>query len=293
MANLAASVRARLLNLAKERGEDYSLVLNRFATERFLYRLSVTPQRERLWLKGALLFNLWFDVPHRPTRDADFLGFGPEDAKALEGAISEVCAVLVADGIQFDPSTIKIEPIRDDNRYGGLRARFVGYLEKTRCTVQIDVGYGDAVTPGPQDAEYPTLLDDFPAPKLHVYPRETVVAEKLEAIVSLGMANTRMKDFFDIRVLIREGALDAKVLSKAIAATFNRRGTALPVDMGKALSDEFANDDGKQAQWKAFLSRNRIEAPSLKEVMTEIRGTLKDALHGANRKAYGQKAGQF
>lgn len=276
-ADLAASVRARLLNLAKERGEDYNLVLNRFATERYLYRLSLTPHRERFWLKGALLFDLWFGAPHRPTRDADFLGFGPEDPRILEAAVKEVCAVAVEDGIQFDISTIQIEPIREDDRYGGLRARFVGLLGKTRCSVQIDVGYGDAVTSGPEDVEYPTLLGDLPAPKLRVYPRETVVSEKLEAIVSLGMANTRLKHFFDIRMLIREGGLNSNVLGKAIATTFARRRTELPNEVAAALSDEFASDEAKRKQWKAFLAKNRIEAPKLEGVIAEIREGLAEA----------------
>lgn len=275
---LAASVHARLLNRAKERGEDFNLILTRYAIERFLYRLSLAPARETYWLKGALLFDLWFDVPHRPTRDADFLGFGPADVEALASTIREICGVAVDDGMEYDPASITIVEIREDARYGGLRVRLHGRLGNARCTVQLDVGYGDAVTPGPEEAVYPTLLDDQPPPRLRVYPRATVVAEKLEAMVSLGMANSRMKDYFDLRALAREGVLDARLLRDAIAATFQRRGTALPVNVPLGLSDEFARDATKRAQWKAFLGKNRLDAPTLDEVIVEIRDFVAEPL---------------
>jgi len=275
---LAASVHARLLNRARERGEDINLILTRYAIERFLYRLSLAPARETYWLKGALLFDLWFDVPHRPTRDADFLGFGPADVEALASTIREICGVAVDDGMEYDPASITIVEIREDARYGGLRVRLLGRLGNARCTVQLDVGYGDAVTPGPEEAVYPTLLDDQPPPRLRVYPRATVVAEKLEAMVSLGMANSRMKDYFDLRALAREGVLDARLLRDAIAATFQRRGTALPVNVPLGLSDEFAWDATKRAQWKAFLGKNRLDAPTLDEVIVEIRDFVAEPL---------------
>jgi len=280
---LAASMHARLLNRAKARGEDFNLVLTRFATERFLYRLSLLPAREVFWLKGALLFDLWFDVPHRPTRDADFLGFGPADAATLAAAMREVCEVEAADAIVFDAASIVVEEIREDARYGGLRVRLVGRLGNARCTVQLDVGFGDAVTPGPVEALLPTLLDDLPPPRLRVYPRAAVVAEKLEAIVSLGMANSRMKDYFDLRALAREGALDAPRLAQAIAATFARRGTALPANVPLGLSDEFAADPTKRAQWQGFLNRNRLTAPALDEVVAEVREFLAEPLRLARR----------
>jgi len=275
----AASIHARLLNRAKVRGEDFNLILTRYAIERFLYRLSLVPAREAYWLKGALLFDLWFDVPHRPTRDADFLGFGPADTEALASTIREICGIAADDGMVFDPASIVIEEIREDARYGGLRVKLLGRLGNTRCTVQLDVGYGDAVTPGPEEAVYPTLLDDQPPPRLRVYPRATVVAEKLEAMVSLGMANSRMKDYFDLRALAREGVLDARLLGEAIAATFQRRRTALPVGVPLGLSDEFARDATKRTQWKAFLGKNRLDAPALDEVIVEIRDFVAEPLH--------------
>lgn len=275
---LAASIHARLLNRAKARGEDFNLILTRYALERFLYRLSRVPAREAYWLKGAMLFDLWFDVPHRPTRDADFLGFGPMDTEALASTIRDICGVVVDDGMAYDPDSITVEEIREEARYGGLRVRLLGMLGNARCVVQLDVGYGDAVTPGPEEAVYPTLLDDQPPPRLRVYPRAAVVAEKLEAIVSLGMANSRMKDYFDLRALAREGALGARQLGDAIAATFQRRGTDVPVEVPLGLSDEFARDAAKRAQWKAFLGKNRLEAPTLDEVVEEVRRFVAEPL---------------
>lgn len=280
----AASIHARLLNRAKAHGEDFNLVLTRYAIERFLYRLSLVPAREAYWLKGALLFDLWFDVPHRPTRDADFLGLGPADTEALAITIREICGVAADDGMGFDPASITIEEIREDAHYGGLRVRLLGRLGKARCTVQLDVGYGDAVTPGPEEAVYPTLLDDQPPPRLRVYPRASVAAEKLEAIVSLGMANSRMKDYFDLRALAHEGVLDTRLLGDAIAATFQRRGTAVPVDVPLGLSDEFARDAAKRAQWKAFLSKNRLDAPTLDEVVAEVRRFVTEPLKLARQR---------
>ena len=153
----------------------------------------------------------------------------------------------------YDPASIKVQEIREEARYGGLRVTLHGRLRNARCPVQLDVGYGDAVTPGPEEAIYPTLLDDLPAPRLRVYPRESVVAEKLEAIASLGMTNSRMKDYFDLRALAHEGAVDPEVLTAAIAATFARRGTPLPDGLPLGLADEFARDRLKQSQWNAFL----------------------------------------
>ena len=275
-ANPAASIHDRLLNRAKASGEDFNLVLTRYAIERFLYRLSIGPAREVYWLKGGLLFNLWFDVPHRPTRDADFLGFGPMDIKALAQTMGEICTVEAGteDGMIFDPGSITIEEIREEIGYGGVRVKLVGKLGNARCPMQLDIGYGDAVTPGPEEAVYPTLLDDQPAPRLRVYPRATMVAEKLEAIVSLGMANSRMKDYFDLRALAHEGALDGQQLGDAIAATFRSRGTMLPVNMPLGLTDEFALDATKQTQWKAFLNKNKLDAPPLGKVIEEVRNFL-------------------
>ena len=277
-ANLPASIHARLLNHAKTMGEDFNQVLARYATERFLYRLSTLPAREQFWLKGAKLFDLWFNVPHRPTRDADFLGFGHVDAEVLRTTMTAICTVQADDGMIFDSDSIAIEDIREDARYGGLRVRLVGRLGNARSTIQLDVGYGDAVTPGPQEATYPTLLEGFPAPRLRVYPRETVVAEKLEAIVSLGMANTRLKDFYDLRALALEGRCDPQLLAEAISATFKRRGTPIPDELPMGLSTTFAEDSAKRTQWNAFLRKNKLGDVDFGSVIVEVRAFLEGPL---------------
>ena len=270
-ANRIASIRQRLLDRARMRGEDFQLVLDRFAVERLLYRLSISSHRDQFLLKGALLFALWFDQPHRPTRDADLLGFGQPDPERLAVLIAELCAIEGDDGLRFDVGSMTVEPIREEAAYEGLRIRLLAFLGDARCHVQWDVGFGDAVTPAPADVTYPVLLEGMPAPRLRVYPRETVFAEKLEAIATLGIANSRMKDYFDLLALLREGAMDQPVLTEAIRATFQRRATALPDGVPFGLTDAFATDAQKQSQWNAFLRRNRLVAPDLKAVVDELR----------------------
>ena len=277
----AASIHARLLKRARERSEDFNLVLTRFAIERFLYRLSQAPLGSALVLKGALLFDLWFDVPHRPTHDADFLSIGEHTAESLIAATGIACAVGSDDGMEFDAATITAEEIREEARYGGLRIKLLGRLGNARCPLQLDMGYGDAVTPGPDEAVYPTLLDELPAPRLRVYPRATVIAEKLDAIVSLGIANSRMKDYFDLHALVREGAVDSSVLADAITATLIRRATVMPDADPFGLSAEFALDKVKRTQWSAFLRKNRLEAPALDVVVAGIRENVRESLRTA------------
>lgn len=234
-------------------------------------------------VEGCDAFNLWFDSPHRPTRDADFLGFGEIDANALRDVVRKVSAIGTDDGMEFDPASVTVEEIREAARYGGLRVRVLGHLGKARCPLQLDVGYGDVVTPGAEEADYPTLLDDVPIPHLKVYPRATVVAEKLEAIASLGMANSRMKDYYDLHALALEGAIDADLLGEAIAATFGRRRTPLPDDLPVGLTAEFAGDVAKQTQWSAFLGKNRLAGRSLSEVVAGISRFVRDPLNRARR----------
>ncbi len=262
-ANLSASILARLLTLAKQRGDDYSLLLNRFGMERLLARVSTSPYADRFLLKGALLFALWYDTPHRPTRDADLLGFGPDDEANLIGTFRNIAVMDLGDGIMFDPESVKAQAIREDNTYGGTRITLVARIGSARCALQIDVGFGDAVTPGPQTVAYPTLLNDFQAPTLRVYPVYTVIAEKYQAMVMLGQANSRMKDFFDLAVIARRTELDGATLAAAITATFARRQTALPTGRPLALTKQFSEDAAKLRQWQAFLNKNRIAAASL------------------------------
>jgi predicted nucleotidyltransferase component of viral defense system len=284
-AGRAASIHARLLNLVRSSGEDFNLILNRYAVERWLYRLSVSDQREHFFLKGAMLFHLWFDTPHRPTRDVDFLGFGEIDANALRDVIRRVSLIESDDGMTFDPASVTVEEIREEARYGGLRARVMGFLGKAKCHLQIDVGYGDAVTPGAEDVAFPTLLEDVPIPHLRVYPRATVVAEKLEAITDLGMTNSRMKDFYDLRVLAQEDAIADGLLGEAIAATFERRQTPLPDDLPVGLTRAFADDVTRQKLWKTFLSKNHLDAPDLSAVIAEVGAFVREPLRLARRRS--------
>ena len=164
-------------------------------------------------LKGALLFTLWYDMPHRPTRDADLLGFGPSDLESIGRTFREIASIAVNDSITFDPGSVNTEEIRKDAGYAGARVVITGELAKARCKTQIDIGFGDAVTPGPVQAEYPVLIGDFPAPRLQTYPVYTVVAEKLHAIALLGMTNSRVKDYFDLQVMLERESLNMNTLA--------------------------------------------------------------------------------
>jgi predicted nucleotidyltransferase component of viral defense system len=270
----AASVRARLLNVAKATGTDFNLVLVRFALERLLFRLSTSAHSDRFVLKGALLFTLWYDLPHRATRDADLLGFGLSDTGSMASVFRDIASVAVDDGIVFDPASVRVGVIRKDAGYGGVRVTLNGKLANARCVAQVDVGFGDAVTPGPTDAVYPVLLDDLPAPRLRTYPVYTVVAEKLHAIVVLGMVNSRVKDYLDLVVIMEREALDEPTLALAIAATFQRRGTALPNAPPVGLSDEFALDPTRIALWQSLLKKNDIAHRPLVDVVTVLRVAL-------------------
>jgi len=272
--NLSASVLARLLALAKLRGDDYNLLLNRFAMERLLARISTSAHAGRFLLKGALLFALWYDTPHRPTRDADLLGFGPDDEENLIETFREVAAIDLGDGIVFAPDSVKADPIREDNTYGGTRITLLGRIGSARCALQVDVGFGDAVTPEPQTVVYPALLKDFQPPKLRAYPVYTVIAEKYQAMVMLGQANSRMKDFFDLAVIARRTELDGATLARAIAATFERRQTPLPSARPLALTEQFSQDPAKVRQWQAFLKKNRITAASLEDTVAVLDALL-------------------
>jgi len=284
--NPAASVRARLLNRARETRQDFNLILTRYALERLLYRLSISPHADQFLLKGALLFDLWFDVPHRPTRDADFLGLGSAELPHLETIFRDICRVDTEDGMTFRPDTVQAAEIRKDANYAGVRVTLLGLIDGARCPVQIDIGFDDAVTPGPVEVRYPVMLPDFQAPKLQVYPRYTVVAEKLEAIAALGIANSRMKDFFDLWILSRYTEFDGDTLRRAIRATFVRRKTTLPTEIPFGLTDEFARDTYKQTQWQAFLGKNSLEALELEVIVAAIRDFLLPPVAAAKADIY-------
>jgi predicted nucleotidyltransferase component of viral defense system len=271
VANVSASVRQRLLNLATERKEDFGLVLTRYGLERFLYRLSISPHRDAFVLKGALLLQLWTAEMYRPTRDLDLLGRGPSDIN-FRKVFSEVCAQSVEDdGLTFLPDTIRVGRIRDEEAYEGVRVRMEARLGNVRVPLQIDVGLGDTIVPASEEVEYPTLLK-FPPPKLHAYSKASVVAEKFEAMVKLGVANSRMKDFYDLWVLAQRFEFDSGTLAEAIQATFKTRRTTLPRSSPLALRAEFYELPAKQMQWRAFLRKSGLKADSsLKEIIEVIR----------------------
>jgi predicted nucleotidyltransferase component of viral defense system len=273
-ANRAASIRARLLNRARAEKADFNLMLTRYSLERLLYRLSISPWADQFLLKGALLFDLWFDQPHRPTRDIDLLGFGPADIATLTSVFRQICAQHADDGMVFDQASVLAAEIREEANYGGVRVTLLGALDGARCSVQVDVGYGDVVTPEPELVQFPPLLDDVAAPSLRAYPVYTVIAEKYEAIVSLGMANTRMKDYFDLWFLATYAEIDAATLRRAVQATFERRGTNMSLAMPTGLTDAFATDSIKHQQWRAFLAKSKLVAPELAEVVARLRHML-------------------
>ena len=281
--DLAASVRARLLNIAKAEGSNFNQILVRYALERFLYRLSQSTHADRFLLKGALLFTLWYDMPHRPTRDADLLGFGPSDLESIRQTFRDIASITVNDGITFDPDSVSAEEIRKGAGYAGARVVITGELAGARCRTQLDVGFGDAVTPGPVQAEYPVLIEDFPAPRLRTYPVYTVVSEKLHAIALLGMTNSRVKDYLDLWVMLDRESLNMNTLAQAICATFTRRGMAVPTKLPIGLSDEFAADPSRQALWTAFLKKNDLAMIPLADVVARVRSTLEPTIALAAR----------
>jgi predicted nucleotidyltransferase component of viral defense system len=282
--NVAASIRQRLLKIIHETGDDANLVWTRYATERLLFRLSVSPHAENFILKGAMLFMAWTGEAHRPTVDMDFLSYGENSSERLAGVFREVCRAEVAvDGLEFDPDTVKAAPIREEGKYQGQRVKLMAFLGKARIPIQVDVGFGDVVTPKPRIIIYPTLLD-LPAPRIRTCPRETVVAEKLQAMVVLGIANSRMKDFYDLYVLAENFDFDGAVLTRAIQATFRRRSTEIPHETPFALTEEFGRDAAKSVQWKGFVRKSGLEqgVPEFLDVLSHLREFLLPVLNAAS-----------
>ncbi len=256
--NIAASVRDRLLKRSRDTGEDFQFLLHRYAAERFLHRLGESAHRDRYVLKGAMLFPLWGGSIYRGTRDLDFTGYGSSTAIDVLAIMREVCAVpVVEDGLVFDAGTLTAESIRDDAEYNGLRTRLQAMLGVARIPMQIDIGFGNAIEPPATEADYPTLLD-MPAPRVRAYPREAVVAEKLHAMVVLGERNSRQKDFYDLYVLARQFRFEGERLTRAIAATFERRRTPIDARFPTAFTPRFYTDDARAGQWRAYLTRNTL-----------------------------------
>jgi hypothetical protein len=268
--NLPASVRQRLVNKAKETDRPFQEVLQYFAMERFLYRLTQSRHANKFVLKGALMFTAWGGPSSRPTKDIDFLARMDNAVEAVVEAMKQICGQVVEpDGLVFDVDSVAGEAIKEDADYSGVRITFVVTLQNARVSMQIDMGFGDVVTPKAAMTGYPALLD-FPAPQLLGYPRETVVAEKFEAMTKLGMLNSRMKDFYDLWVLSRQFEFDGTTLATAIQRTFANRKTAV-VSRPTALTPGFGSEASKQAQWQGFLRKTRLDGvPSLQVVIDDL-----------------------
>jgi hypothetical protein len=266
--------------MAERRGESFNLLVVRFGVERLLYRLSQSRHANRFLLKGAMLFALWDEKAPRPTQDVDLLSFGPTELKDIESTFREILDTPVpADGLIFKVETIRVEHIREADAYGGVRVRFIAMLGTGEVPMQVDLGVGDVVTPVAKKSVFPALLD-FPAPCIRAYPIYTVVAEKFEAMVKLGITNSRMKDFFDVWFLARRFEFDGTMLHQAIQATFARRQTIIDHQLPFPLKDDFATNSVKQIQWSAFLRRNGLSGAPLnfQEVIEAIRGFVEPAL---------------
>lgn len=288
--NLAASISARLNHLSRERRIDHQRTLAQFGAERLLYRLGQSPYRDRFVLKGGMLFYLWSDAMPRATKDIDFLGCGgPWSDAEVRAVFEELCRLPVPeapDGLEFRPESIEVADIREGREAGGKRVTMLAMLGKSKLVLQIDIGFGDAITPGYVEAEFPVLLD-LPAPAIRHYPPETVVAEKWEAIIQLDLVNSRLKDFFDLWAWGHRFEFEGGVLVAAITATFQRRGTVLPNAPPPALTEAFTGRPATRAQWAAFIGRTSLRADqqpgSLEEVIAFLRGFLLEPTFAAAR----------
>ncbi len=267
--NMAKSVKDRLLNIARQEGRVFDVLLVRFALERLLYRLSVSKHRDRFVLKGGMLVAVWVDDDNRVTRDADFLGHGDPDPERLAADFREIMEIESDDGLVFDLDALAATAIREEMEYGGTRLKTAAYLEKTRIPVTIDIGFGDALADATQQLDYPTLLD-LPAPNVRAYPPATVIAEKFQAMVALGVLNGRMKDYYDLWAIPRALDIAADDLDAAITATFKRRQTAIPAERPPGLSAEMVDDEVKQRQWQAYAASVELENVSLQSIVDKM-----------------------
>ena len=283
--NMGHSVNVRLKNLAQEQNVGFDYLLLQYAYERFLYRLGHSPYAERFILKGASAFSVWFGPMLRVTRDTDLLCHGDSDPEHLVQCFREICETSVPDdGIVFDISSISASEIKKDAKYQGTRIAFYARIQNARVPMQFDIAFGDSVYPRAEFQEYPRLLNTFPAPSILVYSRYTVIAEKFEAIISLGMLNSRLKDYYDIWLLSERFDFDYLLLGQAISKTFRNRGTVIPVELPIGLSGEFYEDPLKQSQWRAFLERVSPEQKpeSLRDAVNGISALLRPFILSKN-----------
>lgn len=283
--NVAASIKARLLKRAKESHQELELVLVRYACERFLYRLGASELRDRYVLKGAALLTLWMDDPYRATRDLDFLARGPSDEESIRRMVATVCAVPCAeDGLLFDVESMELSPIRVEEEYQGLRVVLLAFLGAARIRVQLDLGFGDALTSPPHERTYPTLIDSLPAPTVRAYPPEATIAEKLEAMVSLGRRNSRMKDFHDLWALSSELSFEGPVFRDAVRACFERRRTPWIETLPDVLTTAFYEDPTLAKRWADYLRAAAFRTPppasfeTIGERILQIVAPVRDSL---------------
>lgn len=271
--NIGASVRQRLLNLTRAGGPPFNILLTRYVLERLLYRLTLTPHAGRFVLKGAMLVTTWFPDPHRQTRDLDLLGFGDSAPDAILAIFSDVCAIQLDDGVNIDVDGLRADLLREALEYGGLRLRTTATVGGARVNVVVDIGFGDAIEPGIEEIDLPVLLDQ-PSPRLMAYARETVIAEKFQAMTVLGHANTRYKDFYDLWALSRAYAFEGDRLARAIRATFDRRRTVIPAIPPDALTPAFANDPMKRQQWARYIQDLKTSGLDLRQVIADLAAFL-------------------
>jgi hypothetical protein len=272
--NPAASIRSRLLMLAKANGDVFDRVLTRYAIERLLYRISRSPARDQYTLKGAMLLVTWPQHAFRPTGDLDLLGQGDPSPEAIAATFTEICQIEEpADGVVFDPDSLKVEAVREEDQYRGVRLTVRAELAGARVGVQVDIGFGDHVYPGARREVFPNLLPGLPVAEMLMYPPETVVAEKFEAMIRFGEVNGRIKDFHDIWVTARTFDFDLAVLAEAVRGTLVRRGTAAPVDLPVALLPAFAERESTQRLWTGFLRRSppALTPPPFEQLQGELR----------------------
>ncbi len=267
--DVAASVRQRLLNLSRNKGQVFDVVLVTYGLERLIYRLSISDHKNNFILKGGMLVTLWTEDENRVTRDADFLAHGESTAAHLKTVFTEVMNIQVDDGIVFDAAALAAAPIREDQEYSGMRLKTIAHIGTTRIPITIDIGFGDAIAEPEYTIDYPSILD-MPSARIHSYPPATVIAEKFQAIVDLGLANGRMKDYYDLWAIPNAMAIEPAALDAAIRATFERRNTNIPSEMPIGLSAEFANDRPKAAQWNAYAASIDLNGLSLEIVIETI-----------------------
>lgn len=272
--NNAQSIRAKLLNISKRNKQDFNYIVIRYLGERLLYRISQSRYANQFVLKGATLFKIWQGNIHRPTKDLDFLSYGTNEVSALEEIFKEVCHQECDDGVIFDAKSIKGEKIKEDQEYEGVRLLLLGFVHEARQQIQIDVGFGDVIIPEAIETEIKSDFTDVdvPTPRLKIYPRETVVSEKFQAMVKLGIKNSRMKDFYDVWYLSQNFEFDGNTLKQAFIQTFKRRKTKLPQEIPFAFTDEFIAEKSKN--WQGFLKKNKIQPQSLQEIIKLIKKFL-------------------